>query len=107
MEHHTVGHAVEGGHHHLWRHGGFDGYLLELIAVGKGIGAHKADSRPQLDTTQPFVVGEGIGADDLPLVFTVRFLAFITPPPVVMMPPEPSPVVVILVSSTMTVVPSP
>ena len=65
MEHHTVGHAVEGCHHHLGRHGSTYCYLLELIAVGKGIGAHKADSRPQRDTTQPFILGKGIGADDL------------------------------------------
>ena len=48
-----------------------------------------------------------VSADDLPLVSTVRLLAYITPPPVVMMPPEPLPVVEILVSEMITVVPSP
>ena len=48
-----------------------------------------------------------MAAEDLPLVSTVRFDAFVTPPPVVMMPPEPSPVVVIVLSEIMTVVPSP
>ena len=48
-----------------------------------------------------------IGAEDWPLVVTVRLYAFVTPPPVVMMPPEPLPVVVMAVSLMISVVPSP
>ena len=48
-----------------------------------------------------------MAADELPVVWISRFVAFIVPPPVVMSPPEQSPEVVMVESLMFTVVPSP
>ena len=62
---------------------------------------------PPSTVTVPPPRSDRMAADELPLVKTRRFLAFIVPPPVVIRPPEQLPRVSMTESEMLTVVPSP
>ena len=61
---------------------------------------------PPFTFTVPPPISLHIAAIDVPLVFIVKFDAFVVPPPVVIIPPALSPVVVIVESLIVIVVPS-